>query len=144
MNCYDNLIQRKVISNCISPISNICFRVCVCTLRSFQGDNDRKLLDAEDYHLISLSTYTDLSKNQMRLCPSGWHQLFVWFTDYLRYHAPLYTDKRHDKKRRRRSATMSYRREFHRHIYRSQCVAYYSPGYITFDPKKIATECMSR
>ena len=29
---------------------------------SFQGKNDKKLLDTEGYHLISLSTYTDLSK----------------------------------------------------------------------------------
>ena len=32
------------------------------TLCSFQGKNDKKLLDTEGYHLISLSTYTDLSK----------------------------------------------------------------------------------
>ena len=49
------------------------------TLCSFQGKNDKKLLDTEGYHLISLSTYTDLSKKHMSLCPSGWYQfLKIW------------------------------------------------------------------
>ena len=43
------------------------------TLCSFQGKNDKKLLDAEGYHLISIFTYADLSKRKhMSLNLSLW------------------------------------------------------------------------